>query len=65
MGEIGDVPSRSLRVSGKLREKPSSRKNIYEIKCVICDKYTKNKICDKHRLEVDSGAEKFLKMAKN
>ena len=48
-----------------MREKPSSRKNTCEIKCVICDKFTKNKCCDKHRFEVDSGAEKFLKMAKN
>ena len=30
-----------------------------------CNKFPKNKIYDKHRLEVDSGSEKFLKMAKN
>ena len=40
MVEIDDVPSRSLQASGTLREKPSSRKNIREIKCVICDKFT-------------------------
>ena len=30
-----------------------------------CNKFPKNKIYDKHRLEVDSHSEKFLKMAKN
>ena len=30
-----------------------------------CNKFPKNKIYDKHRLEVDSSSEKFLKMAKN
>ena len=35
------------------------------MKCVICDKFAKNKIHDKRRLEVDIQAEKFLKMAKN
>ena len=65
MVEIDDVTSQSLWASGTLREKPSSGKNIREIKCVICDKFTKNKIYDKHRLEVDSRAERFLKMAKN
>ena len=64
-GGIGDVPSRSLLAFGTLREKPNSRKNIREMKCVISDKFAKNKIYDKRRLEVDSQAEKFLKMAKN
>ena len=32
MVEIDDVPSQSLRASGTLREKPTSRKNIHEIK---------------------------------
>ena len=50
MVKIDDVPSRNLPASGTLREKPSSRKNIREIKCVICDKFTKTKIYDKRRL---------------
>ena len=43
MVKIDKVPSRSLRASRALREKPSSRKNVREIKCVICDKFTKHK----------------------
>ena len=65
MVEIDDAPPRKLQTFGTLREKPSSRNNIREIKCVIWGKLTKNNIYDKHRLEVDSRAEKFLKMAKN
>ena len=65
MVETDDALSRSLRASGALRVKPNSRKNIREIKRAICDKFTKNKIYDKHRLENDSRAEKYLKMAKN
>ena len=64
MVEIDHVPSQSLQASGTLREKPSSRNNVREIKGFICDKFTKNKIYDKYRLEVDSRAWKFLKMAK-
>ena len=62
MVEIDNLLSRSLRASGTLREKPSSRKSIREIK--FGDKFTKNKIYDKNTLEVDSRAEKFLKMTK-
>lgn len=65
MVEINNLPSKSLRASGTLREKPRWRKNIYETKCVICHKFTKNKIYGKHRLEDDREAKKFLKMAKN
>ena len=48
-----------------MREKPSSRKSIREIKCVNCDKFTKKNFFHKYRLEVESRAENFLKMAKN
>ena len=40
MVEIDDVPSQSLQASETLREKPSSRKNIREIKCIICNKFS-------------------------
>ena len=64
MVDIGDVHLGSLQASGTLTEKLSSRKNIREIKCVIYDKFIKSKIYNKHRLEVDSWKEKFLKMPK-
>lgn len=65
MVDINGVHLRSLWASVTFTEKLSSRKNIREIKSVIYDKFTKNKIYNKHRLEVDSWAEKFLKMPKN
>ena len=54
MVDIDDVHLQSLQASGTLTEKLSSRKNISEIKCIIYDKFTKSKIYNKHRLEVDS-----------
>ena len=36
-----------------MREKPSSRKSIREIKCVNCDKFTKKIFFHKYRLEDD------------
>ena len=65
MVEIDDLPSRSLGASRNLREKPSSRKNIREINCAICHKFTKNNFYDKHRIAVDSQAKNFLKMSEN
>lgn len=62
MVEIDDLPSRSLGASRNLREKPSSRKNIREINCAICHKFTKNNFYDKHRIAVDSQAKNFLKI---
>ena len=62
MVEIDDIPSQNLLASGTLREKPISGKNICDINCVICNKFTKNKIYYKHRLEFDSQAKKFLKI---
>ena len=55
-----------MQVSGTLRENSSSKKNILEIKCVICNKFTKKKKnYDKYRLEVDSQGETFSKITKN
>ena len=63
MVEIDDLPSQNLLASGTLREKPISRKNICDINCVVCNKFTKNKIY--YRLEFDSRAKKFLKITNN
>ena len=53
----------SLRSTDSTREKPSSGKYVWEILCVICNKKSKDKIREKHRLEKDSRAEKFLEVA--
>ena len=63
MVDIDNATSQSLWASGILREKPSSRKNICQIRCAICDEFTKNKIYDKHILKVDSRVENFLKIS--
>ena len=65
MVEIDDIPSQNLPASRTLRGKPSSRNNIREITYIICDKFTNNKIYDKHRLENEIRAENFLKTTKN
>ena len=63
MVDVDNATSQSLWASGILREKPSSRKNICQIRCAICDEFTKNKIYDKHILKVDSRVENFLKIS--
>ena len=41
---------RSLRSPNSAREKPSSGRSVWEILCVICNKKTKDKTREKHRL---------------
>ena len=55
---------RKLRSPDTLREAASSKRNPSDMKCVICNQVTKNKVRKKFRLEWDSRTDNFVAVAK-
>ena len=55
---------RRLRSPDTIREEASSKRNVREIKYVICNQVSKNKHRTKFRLESDNRTENFVKVAK-
>ena len=54
----------NLRSPDSTHEKPRSERKLWEIQCIICNKIHKNKRYEKHRLEQDNRAEKFIETTK-